>query len=468
MAGVAWRELSLSNDRPPVAGGHASCISTDGTHLAIFGGCDPFGVATNALHLIALDTGRSELCDVGAAGAGNNTHVAPPKRSGHTMVTVAAAPRGSGGHDGGDDDDDDHMCVVIFGGVDFLPTCRVFSDVWLGTIRHRRHADGADAGASGAPRRAVVTWRPIETTAASPSAPPRTAAITARHSFASCVMAGPALFVFGGSTGDAPVAEAAVLDLAPLTTMTTPRGESDQGHEPHPLPVLAWHAVECKQVPVASEMCCACHVTGGDVASTAIVAGGRDASGNAVRHMYSCVPCPSSGGGGDPACPLPPRFVLRLVGSSPSLQRACASLLAFPGGRGVCLVGGVVEDPAVSALPIDVGVDFGTATRSVPAGSGDAAVAATVLDVARVRPVARMEGTRPEQMRPANFGIGQSFAPSLASTGTGAGGGGVGGGGGGGLVMGACVSGIFPNAVGHTTQVFVASLIAPAVEVVDE
>lgn len=430
---AGWSELSLSNDRPMTRGGRASCISGDGTLMLLYGGCDPFGIASNELHLVSLLTGRAE-----AATAQQQQGCPPPQgRSGACLVCLPSPSSSSSSSNLGTATATE-IRVVMFGGARFLPSETVFSDVWLGVVR----PCGAFRGGEG--RVSTVVWTQIEI--AEPESNNNNdsnGTFPARHSFASCLVAGGAggsdatfLFVYGGSGAESRLlAEPMLLNLSPLLFMNDKQDSNDATSESSRNTAstskvkLAW-----SRLPVAAmadplppcEMCTACF---SPALSTVFFGGGRSAA--CVSQLFFWT-LPSSSSALSPICRL---------GRCPAFERICASLAPIfeqeeeGGGKSVtlALIGGVSEDAIISAFPLDVAID-------VSASSSDSSKLPQ-LEMTLVRPIPRLDTTGSSGV---SLGIGQvlsSFRVCCSSPASAE-------------YITVVVSGVFPNAVGHTSQVF--------------
>jgi hypothetical protein len=393
-----WRELSVSNDRLSVRGGRASCISRDGKFLVLFGGCDPFGVASNQLHLVELQTGRGELAKI--LNDGTQALGSPPGgRSGACIMCLPAAAAGEEASNAVDV----VARVLIYGGASFLPAETVYDEVWIGTVRRKATAAAL-----------TVHWCKVENGCSEGSK----AVPLARHSFASCLVDdnGEAeapvlsLFVFGGSSRNSTsLASPAFLDLSPLLLNAQPAK-------------LEWTACESAVALPTTEMCSACYVPS---LGTVFFTGGTGSSNSAPpSDLFACRIISQKKNAAASS--------VFKAGSCPALQRTCGNLTPVyeSGGGGdsatLALVGGVSDDAAISAYPLDVAVDV---TRSG--------------GLKAVRPLPRLDTTGSAAVA---FGIGQTLASFRITSGE--------NGAEEAQYVNAVVTGVFPNAVGHMSSVF--------------
>ena len=403
-----WQELSITNDRPPARGGHCSTIVTIATtpFLLIYGGCDPFGVASDQLFQISLETGKSQLCKVEA-----NT-CSPPKMSGGCLYALPFSSSSLTKKTEQNDNDEKEegnniITLILHGGIDYLPSCRIYGSTWIGHLNTST---------------CTVRWTQLEKTGISP---------VCRHSFASCLIVDDEvkLFVCGGSDGEKPLSSPMILDVKKAMMMT---GQSSSS---------CWTSIinnnNTDELFKPAEMCSACYLS---KSKLVLVAGGRDAQGQANDGLY-CYNLSSSSSSSSP--------VFKKLTSSPSLQRTCASLAPLNSTDSVMMIGGVSHDEQIAALPLDVAIDL----KFVVDVENNNKTTPTTIVVKQIRPIMRLEKSSNQQQEidlvgGVHFGIGQSLAYSSNSTSSSK------------TCTNnkvACISGLFPNAMGHTTQIFVSS-----------
>jgi hypothetical protein len=414
-----WVELDITVDRPPCRGGHASAFSPDGKFLFVFGGCDPFGVASNALYMISLfqnennNKSKGQLCSVLDP---KQQSVLPPKRSGHCLYALPSSFSSSSAVDS------KIVRLILFGGIDYLPTCRIYGDVWIAEV------DTSTA--------TILSWKRIDKDEGGKNESQK---VVCRHSFASCLCSFDEtswfLFVCGGSNSIEPLSAPMMLKIS-TSSKNTANNNDNADHDDKKGEILSWIPVlDSNNSFTPVEMVSACFLQNSKII---LIAGGRNSEGKDEDSLYSVVPSSSS-------------FVLQRIAKSPSLQRTCASLAPLNNNNNnnsssAVMIGGVSQDAQLAALPLDVAIDLEIVAPQKEEGTKSSSVV-----VKMIRPVTRLESTnnnnKNDQIQEidlvggVHFGIGQSLASGKKSSD--------------GKSFFACVGGLFPNAVGHTAQIFV-------------